>query len=178
MRFHLPLAFAGLLLAAPAFAQHGHHGQHGSASPYAGQQSREVKALSEKDVKDLLEGAGMGLAKAAELNRYPGPMHALEHAERMGLSADQRERLAALMREHKARARSLGARVLELERELDALFASGKADAAAVDRLTAAIGEATGRLRAEHLKTHLETTALLTASQVARYVEARGYAGR
>lgn len=178
MRFHLPLACAGLLLAAPAFAQHGHHGQHGTAapaSPYAGQQSREVKALSEKEVKDLTEGAGMGLAKAAELNRYPGPMHALELADVLALTVEQRERLAALMHRHKAEARKLGGRVVALERELDAQFAGGKATPAEVDRLSLAIGEAQGRLRADHLRTHLETTGLLTPEQVNRYVKARGY---
>ena len=41
-------------------------------SPYAGEQGREIKALSTKDIDDLTQGRGMGLAKAAELNRYPG----------------------------------------------------------------------------------------------------------
>jgi hypothetical protein len=156
-------------------AQHaGHHAGQGH-SPYAGQQSREVKAMSDQEVKDLLAGAGMGFAKAAELNRYPGPMHALELADRMELSAEQRERLAALMHRHKASARKLGERVVALERELDALFAGGKATPGEVEQLTLAIGEAQGRLRADHLKTHLETTALLTSEQVDRYVKARGY---
>lgn len=37
-------------------------------SPYAGQQTREVKALSTQEVDDYLNGRGMGFAKAAELN--------------------------------------------------------------------------------------------------------------
>ena len=172
------LAFAVALTVQPVAAQHGGHHSHGSpdkASPYAGQQSREIKALPDQEVRDLLGGAGMGLAKAAELNRYPGPMHALELADRIGLAPGQRERLAALMHRHKGEARKLGERVVALERELDTLFARGKPTPAEVDRLTLAIGEAQGRLRAEHLKTHLETTALLTAEQVDRYVEGRGY---
>ena len=44
-----------------------------------------------------------------------------------------------------------------------------------LDHLTRAIGEAQGQLRAEHLKTHLETTAVLGPEQVDRYVKARGY---
>ena len=161
-----------------AGAQHGGHHSHGTqgqASPYAGQQSREIKALSEQEVKDLLAGAGMGLAKAAELNRHPGPMHALELADRLSLSAEQRDRLGTLMHRHKAAARKLGERVVALERELDALFARGKPAPQDVERLSVAIGEAQGRLRAEHLKTHLETTAVLTPEQVDRYVKARGY---
>ena len=159
--------------AASAAAQH--HGHGGASSPYAGQQSREIKALSESDVKDLREGAGMGFAKAAELNRYPGPTHALEHAGELQLSTAQREALGALVKRHKAEARKLGERVLGLEREIDALFAGGSATPEAVDRELAAWGEATAKLRAEHLKTHLETTALLAPEQVERYVRVRGY---
>ena len=147
------------------------------ASPYAGEQSREIKALSPQEVVQLREGAGMGFAKAAELNRYPGPMHALEHADALRLTDAQRDALQALMTRHKAEARALGARVLELEGELDALFASGKASAAAVDALLGRLAETSARLRGSHLKTHLETTALLTPGQVDRYVEVRGYAG-
>jgi Spy/CpxP family protein refolding chaperone len=175
------LAFALAAAALPSAAQHGHgqhHGQGAAASPYAGQQSRDIKALSEQEVRDLLAGAGMGMAKAAELNRYPGPMHALELAEPLGLSAEQRERLTSLMQRHKSDARKLGERVVALERELDALFARGKPSPAEVDRLSVAIGEAQGRLRADHLKTHLETTSLLTPAQVEAYVKARGYQPR
>jgi hypothetical protein len=52
-----------------------------SVSPYAGQAGREIKALSREEVEGLLAGQGMGYAKAAELNRYPGPAHVLEQAE-------------------------------------------------------------------------------------------------
>ena len=159
-------------LAASALAQH----QHG-ASPYAGQQSREIKALSEDEVKQLLAGAGMGFAKAAELNRYPGPMHALEHADALELTPAQREALDSLMKRHKAEARELGARVVAIERELDALFASRRATPESVDRMLRDWGEATARLRGSHLKTHLETTALLSPEQVERYLRVRGYAG-
>jgi Spy/CpxP family protein refolding chaperone len=170
------VAAIAFTLALPAFAQHGgHHHGGGGQSPYAGQQSRDIKALSDKEVKDLLAGAGMGLAKSAELNRYPGPMHALELADPLALTAEQRERLTSLMQRHKAAARSMGERVVALERDLDALFAKGKPTPAEVERLSVAIGEAQGRLRAEHLRTHLETTALLTPAQVDQYVKARGY---
>ncbi|HYC36004.1 MAG TPA: periplasmic heavy metal sensor [Usitatibacter sp.] len=146
-------------------------------SPYAGQQSRDIKALSEDEVKGLLAGAGLGYARPAELNRYPGPMHALEHAEALQLTSAQRERMQALMKSHKAEARELGARLVALERELDQLFANRKATAESVDRVLLQIGEATARVRGSHLKTHLEATAILTPAQVDRYVELRGYGG-
>jgi Spy/CpxP family protein refolding chaperone len=164
--------FVSLLLAlasAHALVQHDH------AAPYAGQQARGIKALSETEVADLLAGAGMGYAKAAELNRYPGPMHALEHAEALGLTAPQREALAALMARHKAEARAIGAKLVEQERELDALFASRRADPDSIDAALSRIGETTARLRGSHLKTHLEATRLLTAGQVDRYAQLRGY---
>ena len=43
-------------------------------TPYAGQQVRQVKALSDEDIAAHRKGEGMGMAKAAELN-YPGPAH-------------------------------------------------------------------------------------------------------
>jgi hypothetical protein len=47
------------------------------ASPYAGQQTRAIKALAPEDLAALRNGEGMGMAKAAELNGYPGPAHVL-----------------------------------------------------------------------------------------------------
>lgn len=161
---------AAALAATPVLAQQAGH------SPYAGQQARGIKALSEKEIQDLLDGAGMGYARAAELNRYPGPMHALEHAAALELSAAQRSQLDRLLKRHKAEARNLGARVVELERELDTLFASQAASPDSVDRVLRLLAKAQARLRGSHLKTHLETTALLSPAQVNRYVEARGYA--
>ena len=61
-------------------------------TPYAGMQSRPIKALSDQQVSDLRAGRGMGLALAAELNGYPGPSHVLEFADQLELSAEQRSR--------------------------------------------------------------------------------------
>ena len=47
-------------------------------SKYMGQEKREIKSLSNEDIKELRTGAGWGLAKAAELNGLPGPKHVLE----------------------------------------------------------------------------------------------------
>ncbi len=49
-------------------------------SPYAGMQTRPIKALSDQQITDLKAGRGMGLALHAELNGYPGPAHVLECA--------------------------------------------------------------------------------------------------
>jgi Spy/CpxP family protein refolding chaperone len=146
-----------------------------SGGPYAGQEGRDIKALSAEEVKGYLDGAGMGLARAAELNRYPGPMHSLEHAEALALTPQQRSDLQALMARHKAEARTLGAEVVRLERELDALFATRAANAAEVDARLAQIAAAQARVRGSHLKTHIETTALLSPQQIERYAQVRGY---
>ena len=42
------------------------------ASPDTGQQARTIKALSDEEIAALRNGEGLGMAKAAELNGYPG----------------------------------------------------------------------------------------------------------
>lgn len=143
--------------------------------PYADQHHRDIKALSGDEVKGYLAGAGMGFARAAELNHYPGPMHALELAEQLKLTGEQRAALESLMKRHKSQASELGAAVVSLERRLDSLFASRHATANEVEQTVTKIGEAQARYRTSHLVTHLSTTALLTPEQRARYDVLRGY---
>src|SRR5439155_1849011 len=133
--------------------------------PYAGQQARSVKALSDSDIAGLLNGSGVGFAKAAELNGYPGPAHVLELAGPLQLNAEQELATRKLLTAHKARAQSLGVELIAAERELDQLFAKGQADPAGVDRATQQVGQLQARLRSEHLKTHLTQTALLAPEQ-------------
>jgi hypothetical protein len=144
-------------------------------SPYAGQEDRAIKALSQKEVTDLLDGAGMGYAKAAELNRYPGPSHVLELADALELSAPQRTAIEEILRSHKAEARKLGGDVVELEQRLDALFAKESPSAETVDAAVARLAAAGGLLRASHLKAHVATTKVLAPMQIDSYMELRGY---
>ena len=143
--------------------------------PYAGQQIRAIKALPDDEAKALLAGAGLGYAKAAELNRYPGPMHTLELADKLGLSADVAAKMRALMSAHKGEASRIGAEIVALERELDTLYAERRATKDTVEALSAKLGLTYGRYRAAHLTTHIEATRLLTVEQVARYDVLRGY---
>jgi Spy/CpxP family protein refolding chaperone len=161
------ILFALIAVGGPALAQ-----QH---QPYTGEHHRAIKALSSAEITQYLSGAGMGYAKAAELNQYPGPMHALELASELDLSAEQRASLESLMKRHKAEARVLGAEVVRLERELDALFAQKHATADSIDDVLAQLSVAQGRYRGAHLKTHVEAARLLTADQIARYDVLRGY---
>jgi hypothetical protein len=66
------------------------------ASPYAGQQTRAIKALSPEDIAALRNGEGMGMAKAAELNGYPGPVHVLALTAQLGLTENQQQRVTAI----------------------------------------------------------------------------------
>ncbi len=163
---------------APAFGQHAGHGaeQHGQpAAPYAGEQAREIKALSTQEQRAWAEGQGMGLAKAAELNGYPGPAHVLELADRLQLTSDQATATKSLMDQHKAEVRRLGAQLLEAERELDQLFREKRVTDADIQSRTDAIAKFQAQIRASHLNTHLKQTALLEPAQVQRYNALRGY---
>src|SRR5690625_1585078 len=97
-------------------------------SDYAGEQHRPIKALSEAEIQGYLNGAGMGYARAAELNHYPGPMHVLELADSLALSQDQLAQTQALFDAVKVEARRLGREVVAKERELDRRFAGAQAD--------------------------------------------------
>jgi Spy/CpxP family protein refolding chaperone len=144
-------------------------------SPYAGEQSRDIKSLSSSEIQALHQGAGMGYAKAAELNGYPGPMHVLELARPLQLSTEQRQASEQLMAQHKATARTLGNKLVDAERALDTAFVQKQIDAQRITELTQRIGQLQATLRAEHLQTHLAQTALLNPQQIASYQSLRGY---
>jgi len=88
-------------------------------SPYVGQESRQIKALSPSEQADLLAGKGMGLAKAAELNGYPGPAHVLELASQLGLSAEQLAATRTLSTSMEQRAKELGRQLVAAEQSLE-----------------------------------------------------------
>ena len=162
------LAFAGLAVSSALAAT--------AAPGYAGQESREIKALSADEIDGYLAGKGMGFAKAAELNGYPGPAHVLELATELDLSADQRRRSEALFASMQARAISVGRSIVDEERALDRMFAGRKVTPAALAAALERIAALQGRLRTVHLNAHLEQAAILAPGQVARYMQLRGYA--
>jgi hypothetical protein len=162
-----------LLLAGLGAASAQHQMQH--HAPYAGHQQRSVKALSDQQIADLRTGRGMGLALAAELNGYPGPLHVLELADQLELNGEQRQQVQRLFDSMKAEATSVGAALIEQEIALDRAFAANHISEPALAQLTSQIGETQGRLRAVHLKYHLTTRALLSPAQRERYASLRGY---
>jgi Spy/CpxP family protein refolding chaperone len=165
--FFLPgLALAASLLS--GCASHSH---------YAGMESRDIKALSASDIEGLRSGRGMSLALAAELNGYPGPAHVLELADRLDLTAQQKEQTELLHQRMKADAMAAGEAFIEAERSLDRLFAGRHATPEQVSAALAKVAEAQARLRGAHLQAHLEQVRLLSPEQTRRYNALRGYGG-
>ena len=144
-------------------------------SPYAGMQTRTIKALSTQQIDDLTTGRGMGLALAAELNGYPGPAHVLELSDRLALSPAQNERIQKLFESMKVESAPIGARLIEQEGALDQQFASRSITPDALKDATANIGATQAELRNAHLKYHLETAQILSPDQMKQYAELRGY---
>ena len=145
--------------------------------PYAGLQARPVKALSEQQIADLKAGRGIGLALAAELNGYPGPVHVLELATPLGLGDDQRAKVTALFDAMKQEAVALGERLIAAETALDRQFADKTVTPSGLGEATRDIASLQGELRLAHLKYHLATLELLTPEQAAHYSSLRGYGG-
>jgi Spy/CpxP family protein refolding chaperone len=170
LSFGVCAIMATLLLGASVQAQNasGHGSGSGSGSgagsaatvpgSYAGQQTRTATSLSDDEVAGLRAGKGLGLAKPAELNGYPGPMHALDMAEQLALTAEQRASIQQIFDRMAARAKIAGAAYVEAVTA--ALAKADKARAAA---------------RMAHLKAHIETAPILTPQQRATYAQLRGY---
>jgi len=166
------LAAVGLALTGGALAAQHEHPQ----SPYADLKGREIKALSAEELQQYEVGEGMGLALAAELNRYPGPLHALGLADELALSEEQTARVQEARDTMRDRAAQLGRRIIEHERALDGAFADQTIDEARLESMTAEIGRLQGELRFVHLRAHLAMVRILSPEQVNRYEMLRGYA--
>ena len=148
-----------------------------AASPYADQTHRSIKSLSDEKVADYLSGKGMGLAKAAELNGYPGPAHVLELAEQLGLSPTQKTTTEAIYERMQMQAKSVGKRLIEEERKLDDLFASKNISPTLLHQTLASITSLQGEAREIHLRAHLDEAEVLTEAQTMQYWHLRGYGG-
>jgi Spy/CpxP family protein refolding chaperone len=166
-----------LFLALPSATVLSQHQHAHTASPYAGHESRAVKAFSDQQIADLRAGRGMGYALAAELNGYPGPSHVLELRERLGLTEAQQNRMQELFDAMKAETIPIGERLIAQEAEFDRLFSGRTVTTESLTARTSVIAGTQAALRAAHLKYHLATTAVLTPEQVRQYGELRGYLG-
>ncbi len=146
-------------------------------SAYAGQETRDIKALSAEEVDAYLSGKGMGLARAAELNGYPGPAHVLELASQLGITPEQRTKTEALRASLASKAVSLGRALVEEERKLDRMFATKAVSPELLAGLLSEIGALQAQVRGAHLEAHLAQVQILTPEQTAHYFQLRGYGG-
>lgn len=167
MVIHTIVAFIICLVLGPsAAAQHVHR-------PAAAVQADATTSLTADAIQQLLGGEGMGLARPAELNAYPGPKHVLELKGVLGLSDEQESRIRAIQQEMLATAKALGARIVAAERELDAAFEARTITETDLAPRVRAIAALQGELRTAHLRAHLATTPVLSADQVRKYYEHR-----
>ena len=157
--------FAVASTSAPA--QHAH-----TMSPYAHTQSSEVSTLTPEEVRELRNGEGMGLARPAELNQFPGPKHLLELVADLDLNQAQLARIKAIRKKMKMRAIAKGKEILETESRLANLFASGHPSVEEMNRITEHLGIMRGQLQAIHMLAHIES---VTADQIEGYDRLRGY---
>jgi Spy/CpxP family protein refolding chaperone len=162
----------------------GHQGSGGFSaspvhSPYAAHPGAAATGLLPEEVDGLVNGKGMALALAAEVNGYPGPRHVLDAADagQLVLQPEQRAAVERLNAQMLAGAKAKGQEILEAEAHLAQRFRHGHIDEASLRETLNRIGQLRIELRFIHLRTHLTTRALLTPDQIARYNAARGYDG-
>ena len=148
---------------------------HSHQSKYVGEEKREIKSLSATDIEELLNGKGWGLAKAAELNGVPGPVHLLEMKKEIGLSAEQISEIEDIYRKMKQKAIPLGLELIELERELNNHFANRTITNRLLRQILQKIAQVYEQLRYVHLSTHLKTPDILKSEQITLYNKLRGY---
>lgn len=161
-----------MLIVGPAHAQE--HG-HDHASRHADHDARHIASLSPDDIAQLRQGAGWGLALAAELNGVPGPAHLLDLKDDIPLDAEQIVAIREIHGRMRADAMAEGHRLIALERDLNEHFRAGTITDDILRRLLAEIAESRKQLRYIHLSTHLLTPGILSDRQIARYGMLRGY---
>ena len=176
----MTIMLAAALGANGAQAQHSghqpgmtHDHSHQAGAPADGAGHQRVEAYAKEFESVVREGRGFGMAFAADQNGYPGPMHVLELKDRLALTPEQQSRMQALMDGMFAQSRPAGARLLEAEARLRALFAEGRADEASVRAAVVEVEKRRSEVRLVHLLTHLRTRDLLTDEQRAAYHAAR-----
>jgi hypothetical protein len=158
-------------IAAPSAAQDA------LTSPYRDQTATEIRGLTEKEISELREGRGMGLARAAELNGYPGPRHVLDAVRqgRLHLSPGQLQTVQQLFDNMAREAKRLGDMILEEERALEGEFRKGTLSESDLQADVTRIAALQGQLRVVHLRTHLEMRPVLSEQQIQHYNQLRGY---
>ena len=164
-----------LALLLPGFSAQASDGASSHRSKYAGLENRAIKSLSAEDIAELKRGGGWGLAKAAELNGVPGPIHLLEMKDKIGLDKTQHSAITTIYRRMKSRAVLHGERLIDLERRLESDFRNRTITDSLLRTSLNAIAETKKELRYVHLAAHIETLKILSEKQIRNYNTLRGY---
>jgi hypothetical protein len=144
-------------------------------TPYAGQQHRIIKSFSAEDIHALKSGAGWGLAKPAELNGIPGPIHLLELQKELNLSEQQVDQIQAIWADMNQQAKQYGYDYLAAEEKLDQFFQSQQNNPTVLKELLDQSAIHLAKLRHIHLTAHLKAHPLLSEQQIKQYSHLRGY---
>lgn len=113
-------------------------------------------AIPKDDIEGYLSGAGMGMAKVADHNFYPGPVHVLEFSEELGLTDAQVEQTQDLYLKMKNKAATLGAELIVKETQLQKAFANKTVSQSVLRELVSMASRLKGEIRYTHLETHLQ----------------------
>ena len=147
-------------------------------SPYAGQELRDIKSLSDDDTQSLQNGTGEafgGMAKLAELNGYPGPRHVLDMVSGLQLTDGQSMDIERIYQNMSNDAKSIGAAIVDIEQDMDGAFANKTITEENLKSMLDKSADLYGQLRFVHLSAHLDTIQMLTIEQVQMYNTMRGY---
>jgi len=150
----------------------------GQATDYSGQQHRDLKSLSQADVDDLENGRGWGLAKPAELNGLPGPIHLLEYKTELDLSEQQIDAITNIYAMMNEQAKKLGQQYIKQERQLENLLLAPRVSEEELQAQIHASAKLRGELRYTHLRAHLKTPNILSVAQIDKYNALRGYVSK
>lgn len=149
-----------------------------NTSPYSGQESRDIKSLSQDDIDGLKAGLGTpfgGIAKLAELNGYPGPRHVLDLSAELNLNESQISETKRIFNEMNSKAITLGEQLIQIEQRINDRFDEKTMEENYLESKLNESSQIYSKLRYVHLNAHIEMTQILTKSQIEKYNEIRGY---
>lgn len=123
----------------------------------------------------LKSGSGWGLAKSAELNGLPGPLHVLELQKELDLNESQLKQVQAIWQKMNSEAIKQGARYIQAEKAIERYFQEKRDNTQELKVLLADSAQQLALLRGVHLDAHLKMKPILSQHQVILYKRHRGY---
>jgi uncharacterized protein (DUF305 family) len=144
-------------------------------SPYTDQLNSSVRGLSQEEIDGLLAGEGMGYARNAELNGYPGPRHILDIAKELQLTFEQADSIKTIFNDMNAEAVRVGQEIISAETLLSQSFSDKTISDKSLQVQLGKLANLYAQLRETHLQAHLAVTPMLNEEQLVQYQVLRGY---